>query len=26
VAVLSGLGDGDAEDLAGLSLDHDVAE
>mmetsp|Transcript_31457 Transcript_31457/g.47033 ORF Transcript_31457/g.47033 Transcript_31457/m.47033 type:complete len:235 (+) Transcript_31457:164-868(+) len=25
VAVLSGLGDGDAEDLAGLSLDHDVA-
>ena len=25
VTVLSGLGDGDVEDLAGLSLDHDVA-
>ena len=25
VAVLSGLGDGDVEDLAGLSLDHDEA-
>jgi len=26
VAVLSGLGDGDADDLAGLSLDHHEAE
>jgi hypothetical protein len=25
VAVLSGLGDGDVQDLAGLSLDHDEA-
>ena len=26
VAVLSGLGDGDVGDLAGLSLDHDVSD
>jgi hypothetical protein len=25
VAVLSGLGDGDVKDLAGLSFDHDVS-